>query len=60
LDVEPAGQFAQTSRLVVSVEFAPLNAYLPAGHAIDPEQDEVISPPLPNVPEGQIVQDEPV
>ena len=60
MDVEPAGQFAQTSRLVVSVEFAPLNAYLPAGHEIDPEQDEVISPPVPNVPAGHKLHVEPV
>jgi hypothetical protein len=49
---EPGEHNPQVAKSDISFDTAPLIAYLPAGHVIDPEQDEFVLPPLPNTPAG--------
>jgi hypothetical protein len=51
----PAGQNVQTLPSVRVFDVAPGRAYLPDGHVTVPEQEEVVLPPVPNVPAGHII-----
>ena len=51
----PAGHLAQTVSSVTVFDLAPATAYVPIEHKTSPEHEEVVLPPVPNFPAGQLV-----